>query len=107
MLQTAATSEGIRFVYRGPSGQRVSVAGAFNDWSPDAHVLRETPCEGPGSGGQPVYMTTVAISAGRVAYRFIVDGVWVADPHNQLTEPNEFGELNSVVYSDGSGPERE
>jgi 1,4-alpha-glucan branching enzyme len=34
---------------------------------------------------------------GRYRYRFVVDGKWTTDPHNQYVEANQFGELNNVI----------
>jgi hypothetical protein len=35
---------------------------------------------------------------GKHQYKFVVDGKWIVDPANELREPNEFGEENSVLW---------
>ena len=32
----------------------------------------------------------------------VIDGHWVADPHNQYKQVNDYGELNSVVVVPGT-----
>ncbi|MEQ1502224.1 MAG: DUF1592 domain-containing protein [Myxococcota bacterium] len=50
-----------------------------------------------------------AVDDGRFTYKFVVDGVWIADPANPLTEDDGFGAVNSVLVSACAGaapPER-
>ena len=37
------------------------------------------------------------LSPGRYRYRYVIDGRWTHDLHNNYHESNPFGELNSVV----------
>ena len=39
----------------------------------------------------------LALPPGTHEYRFVADGVWMADPANPRTVPNPFGGLNSVI----------
>ncbi|MEM1164931.1 MAG: AAA family ATPase [Planctomycetota bacterium] len=94
------TASGLRFVFVARPGQRVHVAGSFNGWSSDAHELRPLPAQP--DPARVLMGVTVEVAPARVAYRYVVDGKWIPDPANQLTEPNEYGQLNSVVYSEGS-----
>ncbi len=73
-----------------PSESRVYVAGTFNGWSTDEHVLKFD-----AKGG--VFQTTIPLAAGRYEYKFVVDGIWVADPNCPDWVPNEHGSLNSVI----------
>jgi 1,4-alpha-glucan branching enzyme len=66
----------------------VSVAGDFNGWSP--HPLRRNDSLG-------VHEVCVLLSPGVHRYRLVIDGRWSADPYNDVTEPNPFGEPNSLV----------
>ena len=43
------------------------------------------------------WVAKLPLLPGRYRYRFIVDGQWLTDPHNEKTEVNEYGELNNVV----------
>ncbi|MHC4444902.1 MAG: AAA family ATPase [Planctomycetota bacterium] len=85
-----ATHEGIVFTVHAPGASRVSVAGDFNSWSPDATPM--IPC-GDGEG----FRALLPLAPGRYRYRYVVDGNWSKDPHNDYVESNPFGELNSVV----------
>ena len=69
---------------------RVQVAGDFNGWSPlGTPLLRgDTP---------EAWRTSLPLPRGRYRYRFVVDGQWTCDPHNQQIEQNEFGDYNSVL----------
>jgi chromosome partitioning protein len=68
----------------------VCVAGDFNGWSPVASPLQRDRRLG-------IWQASVPLPPGRYHYRLVVDGRWVADPHNSRSEINPFGELNSVV----------
>jgi 1,4-alpha-glucan branching enzyme len=69
----------------------VSVLGDFNDWDPHAHPLRKR------SNG--TRSTSVVVAAGRcIAFKYLADGgTWFHEPDADRQEPNEYGELNSVV----------
>ncbi|HAL44885.1 MAG TPA: hypothetical protein DCP47_03060 [Phycisphaerales bacterium] len=41
--------------------------------------------------------TRLTLRPGRYCYRFVIDGKWQHDPSNANTEPNPYGELNSVL----------
>ncbi len=84
------TSAGVLFVQPGDVGQRVAIAGEFNNWSEVATPLRFNDLLN-------VHETVAALPPGRHQYRLIVDGVWRTDEHNPIQAPNAFGEINSVV----------
>ena len=44
-----------------------------------------------------VYTTTVKLAPGRYEYKFVIDGVWCADPENLDFVQNDHGTLNSVI----------
>lgn len=71
-------------------GVDVRVAGDFNGWSPTAHPMQRNETLG-------VHELTLPAIPGRLRYRLVVDGAWREDRFNPTTEPNEFGELNSIV----------
>jgi len=72
-----------------PAGQ-VTIAGTFNNWKRSA-----TPMEGPDASGS--YETDVPLTPGRHAYKFAVDGEWMVDPDNPMTEDDGMGGKNSVL----------
>ena len=79
----------VRFAARFAEARRVQVAGDFNGWS-----AISTPLVG-GDNGR--WTAALPLPVGRYKYKFVVDGLWTNDPHNPLTETNEFGEMNNVV----------
>jgi cellulose biosynthesis protein BcsQ len=84
------------FVQPATLGRRVSIAGSFNGWDAETHVMRRNDDLG-------VHELSVELTAGEHAYRLVVDGKWVNDPFNASTRPNEFGELNSLIRVDEPG----
>ncbi len=78
----------IRFSYQGltASKHEVGIAGDFTSW--DILELADL-------GG--IYAITLPVESGTHRYKFIVDGVWMPDPANPLTEPDPFGGRNSVL----------
>lgn len=84
------TPEGVRFIHPGRPEQRVSVAGDFNNWSPTAAVMEYDASIG-------AHAVTLRLPPGRRQYRLVIDGRWIADPHNPETQRNAFDEVNSVV----------
>lgn len=82
----------VSFRFRPPiAPERVSVAGTFNEWKKDAHPLRN-------EDGDGTWEIALVLKSGRYAYKFVVDQrTWLRDQANPLTEPDGFGEFNSVV----------
>lgn len=71
-------------------GLDVRVAGEFNGWNAGTAQMRRNESMG-------VHELTIPVTPGRYRYRLVVDGVWREDPFNPVSEPNEFGETNSVI----------
>jgi chromosome partitioning protein len=84
------THKGVLFVQPGAGKNRVSIAGDFNNWNPASTPMNRHEELG-------VWQACVDIPPGRYRYRLVIDGQWVKDPHNPMTETNPFGELNSVL----------
>ena len=47
--------------------------------------------------GDGTWQARVPLVKGTYRYRLVVDGKWQHDPHNDSTEVNPYGELNSVI----------
>ncbi len=90
MLGVRQTPQGVLFVQPIATGRQLAIAGDFNGWSIRANRMIADPRLG-------VHQTCVHLPPGRHRYRVVVDGRWIADPHNPIIEPNEYGETNSVV----------
>jgi len=79
----------VTFSLAAPDAEQVCLAGTFNEWDPEARVLKRNKAG--------AWTTWMSLAPGRYEYRFIVDGEWCADPECADSEPNEFGSTNSVV----------
>jgi len=79
----------VNFTLLDPVATLVTLAGEFNNWSPDTLALKRQ--------GEGHWQTTVALKPGKYQYKFVVDGAWVSDPKSTQTTCNEFGTLNSVI----------
>ncbi|BAM05161.1 AAA family ATPase [Phycisphaera mikurensis] len=84
------TRNGTLFVQPGDAGARITIAGSWNGWDPEATAMTRNAELG-------VWQALVKLPAGRHAYRLVIDGQWAADPFNRLTEVNPLGEANSVA----------
>jgi chromosome partitioning protein len=83
------TNDGVVFSARFDNARQVLIAGDFNNWSPASTPMIHRP-----NGG---WTMRLPLLPGRYRYRFVVDGQWCTDPHNEYVETNQFGELNNVV----------
>ncbi|MCB9836528.1 MAG: AAA family ATPase [Phycisphaera sp.] len=90
LLGVRQTPQGVLFVQPIATGRQLAIAGDFNGWSVRANRMVADTRLG-------VHQTCVHLPPGRHRYRIVVDGRWIADPHNPVIEPNEYGETNSVV----------
>ena len=91
----AAMPGGVRFVHPAEAMKHVFVAGDFNHWSATSTPLTYDEQLG-------THEAMVEMPPGRYRYRLVIDGHWVADPHNQYKQVNDYGELNSVVVVPGT-----
>jgi len=95
--KTAKKPYGVRKVRGGvvftacyPNASSVQVAGDFNGWQPQLTPMTKIDDQG-------TWQVKLPLTAGSYRYRFVVDGQWQHDPNNADTEPNPYGELNSVL----------
>jgi hypothetical protein len=65
---------GLNFLFRGPPGEKVTVAGNFNNWDPFMFELKEGP---PG-----VYSISIPLPPGTYHYVFFHRGQRYVDPQN-------------------------
>lgn len=75
--------------FEDPDARRVSVAGEFNQWSPDADEMTK--------GDDGVFRITLELETGTYEYKFVVDGTWMEDPANPESVPDPYGGSNSVL----------
>ncbi len=81
----------VTFFLYAPEAETVSIAGTFNGWNPES-----TPMVRSEDG---VWWITLPLVYGRqYAYKFVMDGFWVADPDNPQVVPDGYGGVNSIIY---------
>lgn len=78
-----------RFLFRGASGESVTVCGDFDNWDPFIHELVET---SPG-----IYELELPLPPGRHYYTFIYRGEALTDPLNPDKAANRDGKAVSVL----------
>jgi len=83
-------NDAVVFVTLYPRAQSVQIAGDFNNWQPEQHIMEKV-------GDTGVWQTQMKLEPGRYRYRLVVDGQWQQDPYNESTEMNPFGGFNSIV----------
>ncbi|MBN2020470.1 MAG: isoamylase early set domain-containing protein [Sedimentisphaerales bacterium] len=82
----------VLFVASFPNAKSVNIAGDFNGWKPEKNPMSKA--------NDGTWQVSIPLARGVYKYRFVVDGKWHQDPHNKKTEPNEYGDLNSVLKVD-------
>jgi len=85
----AAEPKKVTFELDAPFAGQVSLAGEFNDWSPDADPMEK--------GEDGIWRATIELDPGRYEYKFVVDGTWMEDPENPEMVPDPYGGSNSVI----------
>ncbi len=78
----------VKFQIRAEENSKVSIAGTFNGWNPDKHILKKK---------GDMFELNVLLEPGQYQYKFVVNGIWCVDPERPDWSPNEYGSLNSVV----------
>jgi len=87
----AQTTILVRFELRAPDAHRVTLAGSFNEWSPDGVELARNAATG-------LWTATVPLKPGEHEYLFIIDGSqWIPDPNAHAQVDDGFGQANSVI----------
>lgn len=79
----------VNFLILAQPESQVFVAGTFNNWDPTANQLQDKSTKG-------LFKTAAHISFGKHEYKFVVDGVWLADPTCLNRTPDTFGSENCV-----------
>lgn len=89
-LGATVTPQGVVFVHPAAPGARVAVAGDHNGWSGTATPLRY-------NAGSGVHEAVVQLTPGKHRYRLVIDGSWITDPYNPVSESNPFGARDSII----------
>jgi hypothetical protein len=79
----------LSFVFKGPPGETVSVAGSFNNWDPFMYELREGPAGN--------YSINIPLPPGTYQYVFFHRGQRYLDPYNGRRSFSREGEAASEI----------
>ncbi|MBP7654210.1 hypothetical protein KA977_12365, partial [Candidatus Dependentiae bacterium] len=78
------------FIYNSKKNIKISLAGDFNGWNPNANIMKKT--------GTDEYSTTLKLKAGAYKYKFVIDDTnWISDLSNQDSVPDGLGGYNSIL----------
>jgi len=93
-LKPQKLNEGICFILKADGATQVQLAGNFNNWNPERNQLEVADKE------KNIWYTILPLEKGKHSYRYVVDGEWREDPHNEATEESLFGVKSSVLVVD-------
>ena len=79
----------LSFVFNGPPGEAVTVAGNFNSWDPFMYELKEGPLG--------TYSINIPLPPGRYQYVFFHRGKRLADPYNPQRVFSKDGQIASEI----------
>jgi chromosome partitioning protein len=88
-LGPCQVGDSVIFVASYPQANTVQIAGDFNNWQPEKTSMKKT--------GDGTWQARIPLVKGTYHYRFVIDGHWEHDPHNEAREPNPYGGVNSVL----------
>jgi 1,4-alpha-glucan branching enzyme len=88
-LQTAPKRRRVTFSLEAPKAKQVTLLGDFNQWNAKTQPMKKN------SKGK--WNKTIMLVPGRYEYRFLVDGKWQNDPHNENVCPNCYGSDNNYL----------
>ena len=89
VLPAASLKGNTTFKLKGyPDANLVVLAGTFNNWNQSQFVF--------GREGDE-WVCRIDLEPGKHAYKFIVDGNWILDPGNAVTEEDAAGNVNSIL----------
>ena len=83
-----SAGKSVTFTIHADKGKSVYLAGSFNDWDPTAKKM---------TFKAGVYQAAIKLAPGDYQYKFVIDGIWCADPENINSVPNDCGTFNSVI----------
>lgn len=89
MTRLMSSAKAVEFKLSAPSAKKVSIAGSFNSWDPNA-----LPAKKDTKGNWKIKTT---LKSGRYEYKFFVDGNWISDPKCKSYAYNPFGTQNCII----------
>ena len=84
-LKPEIIGDGVKFLFESPSALTVSIAGDFNNWTPDKDVLYRNPAG--------IWEITYQLKSGKYEYKFFADGSWMDGPNLTVELKEKDGKL--------------
>ena len=79
----------VPFAFKAPNARQVFLAGEMTDWDHEKIAMVR--------GEDGVWRASVALPPGQWVYKFVVNGEWVADPANPLSDKDGQGGRHSYL----------
>jgi len=79
----------VMFSFEAPKAKKVILMGDFNRWDTKSHPMKKD--------YKGVWRKTVMLFPGKHEYRFLADGKWQNDPHNEKVCLNSYGSYNNYL----------
>ena len=79
----------VHFICYAPNAKRVTLAGEMNNWNEKSLPMTKTT-----NGFWEIH---IDLNDGKWQYKYVMDGVWTADPNNTNKTPDGFGGFNSIL----------
>jgi len=87
---------GVLFSFVNQGATSALIAGDFNRWVAEPLILVDETFG--------LWQKIIPISSGTYHYKFLVNDAWQPDPFNNVSEPNPYGGLDSVITINGLPP---
>lgn len=91
-LKTETKRRKVTFSFEAPKAKNVTLMGDFNHWVAKTHPMKKD--------NKGRWNKIVMLFPGRYEYRFLVDGKWQNDPHNEQICTNCYGSDNNYIIID-------
>lgn len=80
---------GVFFSYLNKTAKSVTVGGDFNNWNKYQYFMEKNL--------NGIWSVIVPLEKGEFLYKFCIDGLWINDPENKNTRPDDMGSLVSYL----------
>ncbi|MBI9074063.1 MAG: glycogen-binding domain-containing protein [Desulfatibacillum sp.] len=87
--QSQPSKKRVTFSLEAPQATVVAVAGDFNGWDAEKHVMK--------MDKNGCWQKIIMVPPGRYEYKFLVDGAWMLNPNEECVCLNSFGSKNHVL----------
>lgn len=89
-IKSSVRRKRVVFEYKAEPGDKVFVAGSFNNWDETAKELKDASKDGN-------FKAIAMIPIGTYEYKFRVGDKWCIDPRNPNISKNCHGTLNNIL----------